>query len=137
MKPEQRLWGIIKNGMSGEWHAQRHEDKYCVGIPDVSYGLRGVHGWLELKYLARWPQKATTTVKLDHFTKQQRLWLRTRGRMAGSCFLFLQVESDFALVPWNHITMNDESSKQDYMLQARGFWKGQINFQKLIEHLVY
>lgn len=34
--------------------------------------------WIECKYLEDWPKREATTVRIDHFTQQQRVWLLRR-----------------------------------------------------------
>lgn len=50
------------------------ENPACPGTPDVQF----IDGWLELKYLETWPKRAETTVRIEHFTPQQRVWLLRR-----------------------------------------------------------
>lgn len=73
--------------------ALRHLDAFAVenrvrpGTPDVNY----IGGWIELKWIKRWPKNAEfSEVKIDHFTPQQRVWLKTRWRKGGRAFVLLQ-----------------------------------------------
>lgn len=68
-----------------------HEDALNTGIPDLSYSGGGVNGWIELKWLEDWPKRATTIVRIPHYTKEQRHFLLTRGRAGGRCWLLLRV----------------------------------------------
>lgn len=63
------------------------------GTPDVNY----IEGWIELKWLADWPKRATTTVRIEHFTPQQRVHLARRWEMGGNAYLLLQVAQDWLL----------------------------------------
>jgi hypothetical protein len=70
------------------------ENPACPGTPDVNY----IGGWVELKYAKDWPARDETTVRLDHFTPQQRVWLRRRwyngiksNATDGAVWLCLQV----------------------------------------------
>ena len=60
-----------------------------VGTPDVNY--RG--GWVECKYLSRWPVHADTRpVKFSHpWTKGQQVWARRRSRAGGTVILCAKV----------------------------------------------
>lgn len=91
MKPEQRMWTALNNAIGPLWHAQRHEDLVAKGLPDVSFGLAQVQGWIELKYLERWPNELRLAVKIRHFTPMQKVWLLVRGRTGGRCWLLLKV----------------------------------------------
>ena len=70
------------------------ENPAFPGTPDVQH----IDGWLELKWLEKWPAREKTTVRLPHFTPQQRCWLmrrwvanRDRGTNHGEAFLLLYV----------------------------------------------
>lgn len=63
------------------------ENKVRPGTPDVEY----IGGWVELKWLRRWPKNALfSPVKIEHFTPQQRVWLKKRWRRGGRALLLLQ-----------------------------------------------
>ena len=57
------------------------------GVPDVECLL----GWIELKHLPRFPARAGTPVRVPHFTREQRGWLRRRWRAGGHAYLLLGV----------------------------------------------
>lgn len=57
------------------------------GTPDVNY----TNGWIELKYLKKWPTNPQKVVKIDHFTPEQRLWLMRRTLAGGKAFLLIGV----------------------------------------------
>jgi len=88
---EKAVWKKLKDLMGAHWHATRHEDIACQGVPDVSYGLCGVQGWIELKYLPSWPKSPRTPVRIPHFTKEQRLWTQLRHVMGCRVWLLLVV----------------------------------------------
>ena len=63
------------------------------GTPDVNL----VEGWIELKQLPKWPKRGTTTVRIEHFTQVQRMWLARRWDKGGNVYLLLQVRQDWLL----------------------------------------
>lgn len=71
------------------------ENPVKPGTPDVNYR----EGWIELKWLRRWPVRPDTVVAIDHFTIQQRRFLRDRWRRGGHAWLLLQVRRDWLLFP--------------------------------------
>lgn len=84
--------------MGTRWHVQSHEDRYSEGIPDLSFGLLGVGGWIELKQINSWPIKAATVVKPKKFTPAQANWLLRRGKKSGFCYVLVKVaQHDFFL----------------------------------------
>lgn len=74
-------------------HAISVENPCLPGTPDVNY----VEGWVELKCVEKWPKREDTILRLDHFTPQQKLFLRKRWAKGGNAFLLLQVEQDWLL----------------------------------------
>lgn len=63
------------------------------GTPDVNY----VDGWLELKWLRNWPKRPESVVQLEHYTPQQKLWIRRRTIAGGRCFLVLQCKREWLI----------------------------------------
>lgn len=85
-KPEQAMWDSIGPVIKC-LDPQRIESTLTgSGIPDVNYN----HGWIELKYVKRWPPRGGP-LKLDHFTREQRGWLIRRHKAGGRAFLLLKV----------------------------------------------
>lgn len=90
-KPEQQMWVALRPYMV-HLHPVRIESHMRAGVADVNY----THGWMELKQLASWPKRAKTSVKVDHFTEEQRNFLTARCRAGGRAYLMLRVN----LVDW-------------------------------------
>ena len=82
--------------MGTRWDVQSHEDRYSSGIPDLSYGARGVNGWIELKHIKCW--KGKTPVKPDKYTSIQVNWINKRDKKAGHCFVAVKVADDYFLL---------------------------------------
>lgn len=70
------------------------ENPVYPGTPDVNY----LHGWIELKWMRRWPSGRETPVRIDHFTPQQRSWLLRRARRGGKVHVLLQVKREWLLM---------------------------------------
>jgi len=64
-----------------------------AGTPDVNY----IEGWIELKWLRFWPARETTVVRIEHFTDQQRRWLKRRWELGGNAWLLLQIGREWLL----------------------------------------
>lgn len=63
------------------------ENPVYPGTPDVNF----IGGWMELKWLRKWPERKETIVSIPHFTPQQRVWLYRRWRRGGFSCLLLKV----------------------------------------------
>jgi hypothetical protein len=92
---EAHMWSRIRDDVfKGKgFHVERVENKASLGTPDVSWAGGGKEGWIELKWVARWPVKGGP-LALDHFTPQQRLWLTKRCLAGGRADVLLGVGSD-------------------------------------------
>ena len=75
---ERTFWEYLHGLMGSRWHAQRHEDRYSTGIADVSYGCKGVDGWIELKVLDHRPS-LIRPYNLPCLSTDQRSWLFQKG----------------------------------------------------------
>lgn len=121
LRIEAEFWDYISAVMGGKWDAQRHEDKYSVGIPDVSYGLLGVNGWIELKAYRKWP-----TNGIPKFTSKQSNWLKNRGKHGGKCFVLIRID-DYILV-YDHVDchkLRDKGcGKEELKKLAIKYWAG-------------
>lgn len=69
------------------------ENSAYPGTPDVNY----VEGWLELKWDREWPKREETVFRIEHFTPQQRVFLRRRWHRGGNAYLLLQVGREYLL----------------------------------------
>jgi len=129
-KPEQQLWDYLKRGMLLKWEAQRHEDKYSTGIPDVSYSI-GRHGWIELKRLKSKPVNNDTILHISHYTADQKNWLFRHGSKGGACFILLQIENVYMLFGWESCVWVGEMTYDEHIKAAIRVWTGNINWDEL------
>lgn len=108
---EAATWRNVRKKMIPTYwsEATRHEDKYQRGIADLSFvqkredwcdelhGGPGRHGFMELKYKGMAPVRQTTICRIEHYTDDQRNWLRDKGNAGGMTFLLLQLGRVFLL----------------------------------------
>jgi hypothetical protein len=88
---EKDLWAILRDRVKTIGHFERIENMVGVGMPDVTYCVRGVEGFIELKQIKEFPARAGTVVSVDHYTPQQRIWARRRISAGGRVYLLLEV----------------------------------------------
>jgi hypothetical protein len=133
---EKNMWVNVRKKMVPKFwsEATRHEDAYQRGIADVSFVQNGMgHGWMELKFRAISPLRPSTICKIDHYTDEQRNWLKSKGNAGGATFLLLQLKRDFLL--FDHaqcqsvgkVTTADLYNMANWVstngLDARGLWE--------------
>ena len=102
-KAEQKMWDFIRPKMKGLWDVQRHEDKYSQGVPDLSFGIQGINGWIELKIMPKYPKNMNRPFMIRHFTPYQKNWLKKRQKYGGNCWLLLRIEDDFLLFKGDNV----------------------------------
>lgn len=69
------------------------ENSAYPGTPDIWF----IEGGIELKWIREWPLKTETPVRIDHFTQQQRVWLKRRWHYGGNVWLLLCAQGDWLL----------------------------------------
>ncbi len=126
--PEKNFWKWLRPKIKPHGDFMRHEDSIQVGIPDVSYGSKwlnevAVNGWIELKAMREWPKKMSTIIKLEHFTPEQKAWLRKRGRNGGRCFMLLKVEGDVLLFHWTIVAKVGEFTRAQMIRECTRYWR--------------
>ena len=77
-------WMLEEQG----FHTTEHEDKFGVGIPDVSYGASGINGWIEFK----WRQGVLRPAQIN--------WLDNRAYSGGHCFVCRGFPEKLEIIDW-------------------------------------
>lgn len=104
MTPERRMWQVLRKAVGPSWHAVRHENQFGLGISDISFAAEYVQGWIELKFLDKWPVLKDTIVRIPNKNrfKIQTTWLHIRGLYGGGhCWLLLKIGQEWLL--FDHI----------------------------------
>lgn len=69
------------------------ENPIMIGFPDVEF----IGGTMELKQADHWPARSTTPLRLDHYSKEQRVWHTRRWTKGGNITVLVQVGSEYLL----------------------------------------
>ncbi len=142
MAGERNLWNTLRRHTRQDPSAmfQRHEDTYSVGISDVSYvystPTSHVRGWIELKYAPAWPKRDATPLRLRHFTKEQRNWLRKQGELGGHTWLLLQVDRDYILIKWCDLAPLGNVCKKDILNLCELWSRHTLDYASLKQYLI-
>lgn len=100
------------------------------GTADVNH----VGGWMELKYVAAWPKRAATPLRIPHFTGQQRTWLTRRVRAGGRADLLLLVEQQWLLFDGHTAAaVVGHATRTDLERVARWCWSPRLVDKELID----
>lgn len=132
-RPENALKKYLMRLMGTTWDAQSHEDAYSEGIPDISFAMFGLNGWIELK-IAHFPVLKDTPINLDHLTPNQVNWLIKRGNKGKRCFLFIKVDKTFYL--FSHALargLREGLTKEQYDSNCIAKWEDHIDKHEFID----
>jgi hypothetical protein len=132
MGSERSFWRTLQKNGKPYWEAERVENPVGPGTPDVYYTINsnGKMGWMELKYVVSFPKRLTTPLKIDHFTPQQRAFIRRHGSIGAQVHLFIQVGREYFLLEWQDALKVGELLYNDYKDLAF-YWKDSIDFNEL------
>ncbi len=76
------------------WDAMPMENKAQDGVPDLNAAKGCVELWVEFKIVEEWPKKEKTPIKIQHFTPQQKAWLKLRIPHNPYCYIIIQIEDE-------------------------------------------
>lgn len=100
--PEQRLYDWLQRKIGHCTMLERVENRVKKDTPDLYLSTRtgqalrprALQGWIELKVLDALPARATTTVKLPHWTTGQRYWALRHRQHGGTTWAVVAVEAE-------------------------------------------
>lgn len=111
-----------------EQHGIAVENPALPGTPDVNY----VDGWIECKWLRSWPVRENTVVALDHYTPQQKLFIRKRHMKGGRVFLLLQCRREWLLFKYPFTKQVGKLTKAELITGAYRYWKNGLDEKEFI-----
>lgn len=111
-------------------HYERIENQVGIGTPDLNLCYQGAEAWVELKRLDAFPKRAATPVRINHFTVEQKLWLRRRGEAGGRAWLFVQVGQEYFLFDWGEAQCVCSYTQAEWRENYRASWKGRCNWSE-------
>lgn len=138
---EANLWAYIRERCARYGDFKRVENPIGGGMPDVNYCIfGGYEGWIELKWVPNWPVDPEDTLKIKHYTPEQRTWAIDRTLFGGRVFLFLGVASvkEFLLFEgdWAARHVGLEGGTRVRLIEgARRCWTGTLPAKELVLEL--
>ena len=63
-----------------------------IGIPDIFYRTFNCEGWIELKYISKFPIMKKSLIRIP-FQPGQMNWIKKYRALNGNIFLFLYIEN--------------------------------------------
>lgn len=114
-------------------HGVHVENVMQPGMCDINY----VEGWIELKWLAAWPKRAETVVRVSEFTAQQRVFLIKRVLASGQARVLLRVGNEWTLLPglWAALHLGRDATKSALLAAAERYWPRGLAGKELVAYL--
>ena len=115
---EGQYWREVRPGLSG-WDPKRVETPASDGFPDVSH----IHGLVELKYIRHWPKRASTPLRVEHYSQQQRVFHKRRCKAGGLCHVLIGVEKEHFLF-WGEVAAEHlgHMPRMEMIMRADAHW---------------
>lgn len=137
MGSEEGLKKTLYRRLKDLWIPTDIESPCSPGVPDIYYTNKIFErmGWVELKHSHFWPMRETTILKLKHYTKQQKNWIRTHHNHGCRVFLMIQVERDYLIFDGENAQNVGKMTKKEMFLFSIMTWKNYINENELIKIL--
>ena len=128
---ERALWHLVRKHLGDTMHLQRLEDKFAVGVPDLSYAEDGVEGWLEFKHRPAYPTRSSSDMKF--LSSGQRMWQAQRlATGVVRIWNLIQIDRDYHLVHGSKATILWAGITEKQMWKAaHSSWKGRLVPQEL------
>jgi hypothetical protein len=118
-----------------ECHAVAIENKLETGTPDVNYCVYGAEGWLELKSIPSFPKHSNTVVRIEHFTLDQRRWIKHRQNVGGRAGVVLQVGDEVFLFMDITAVVIGTLTEDQIRKRCTASWKRSIVWPEFIERI--
>lgn len=122
---EKEFWKKIQKGLgklidTAKGRMDRVENGVCDGMPDVSITSGSIDVWVELKYVAKWPQRANTRVLGDRGLRPEQInWHLRHVRAGGKCFVLVGVGREMYLADGSQAKEINGWTFQDWMKSSR------------------
>lgn len=132
MGSERSLWKTLDRNMKEYWEAERVENPVGPGTPDlyVTMKANGNMHWIELKHVHGYPKRATTIVDVDHFTPQQRSFIRRHSRIGANVWVLIQIHRDYFLFHGMNALKVGKLTREGYFIHADYKWSGKIDYDR-------
>ena len=107
----------------------RIENALSSGLPDVSACIAGKDVWLELKYVDKWPARATTKVLNRYGLRPEQINWHIRQTVAdGNAFILVGIERESYVVDSAYVREINDWTRKDWETKA-------ITFDQLLKSL--
>ena len=119
---EKNFWNLVRDNCPVNMH--RVENSVMRGMPDVHYIRNGQSGWIELKYLAKWPSKRFASGLMLN----QMMWNKQYREQGGNSWVLIRIGKEFTGLVADAESLYGKPTIQEFMNLLTWFHSG--NFKK-------
>lgn len=112
---------------------ERVENRVKPGTPDLYVSHPKIRGWVELKYLAGFPARPTTPVKLSEWTSEQRAFASRAARFGTKCWLVVGVEQEVFV--FDGARFEDTIAAEEFRRAAQVLPRRGCEFEQVLDAL--
>ena len=120
---EKNFWTLLRNNLPLTMY--RVENRVAQGMPDVHYIRESNSGWIELKYMDKWPKKRFVSgLRLN-----QAMWANKYILNGGRSWILIRVGRDFTVLVSGHHAKElfDRPSRKHLMEISSWSQKGNLS----------
>jgi hypothetical protein len=104
-------------------NAFRVENACLPGTPDINF----THGWIEAKYLPRWPSKGGV-VACRHFRPEQKAWHLKHALAGGVSYVVIQIDRTVLALDGKVAVMKlGSTTESELRALALGVWENKLD----------
>lgn len=113
-------------------HAQRIEDAFSLGIPDLNLCHNGAECWIEFKRRLEYPERASTRVLGNEGLRPEQLvWLLSRQAAGGKVLVIVRVAKDYYMFD-DHFRVLNSMTQEQMKMYAVAWWSGAFDASKIL-----
>ena len=112
---EKGFWILLRNKLPLKMY--RVENKVMKGMPDIHYIKDGKSGWIELKYINKWPKKRIAI----GFKLNQAIWAKDYTSRGGKSWILIRAERGHIILikGKNNLKMLKNSLEKNFLIESK------------------
>ena len=130
---EKNFWNLIRENLPLRMH--RVENSVMRGMPDVHYVGNGHSGWIELKYLAKWPSKRFSSGLMLN----QMMWNTQYREEGGNSWVLIRIGKEFTALVADAESLYGKPTIEEFMGILTWFHSGNLkkaDWESLAKNLI-
>ena len=106
---EKNFWNNVRNKLPLQMY--RVENSCAKGMPDVHFIQSKKSGWIELKFLEKWPRDKINS----GLTLNQSMWSKEYRKAGGLSYVLLRIGREFTCLIVDSEALYNRPSRKEFM----------------------